>query len=59
MPSTIHEANDSRKSGVRKPWQEPAVLIERHLSASAQGPGPRSGPSLGPSFGPLSASTGV
>ena len=37
----------------RQTWQEPAILIERSLSANAQGPGPHEGPV----FGPLSTST--
>ncbi len=37
----------------RQTWQEPMILIERSLSANAQGPGPHEGPV----FGPLSTST--
>ena len=37
----------------RQAWQEPTILIERSLSASAKGPGPHEGSV----FGPLSTST--
>lgn len=32
----------------RQKWQEPAILVERSLTASAQGPDPLGGPAFGP-----------
>lgn len=40
-------------SASRQKWQEPAILVERSLTASAQGPDPLGGPA----FGPLSNTT--
>jgi hypothetical protein len=39
----------------RQKWQEPMILIERSLTASAQGPDPQGGPV----FGPLSTTVGT
>ena len=51
MHRSTQEKVESRLSS-RQPWQEPMILIERSLSANAQGPGPHEGPV----FGPLSTS---
>jgi hypothetical protein len=32
----------------RQKWQEPLILLERSLTASAQGPDPLGGPVFGP-----------
>jgi hypothetical protein len=54
MHRSTQDKVESRLSS-RQTWQEPMILIERSLSANAQGPGPHEGPV----FGPLSTSTGT
>ena len=51
MRRFAQEKSESATPG-RQTWQEPVILIERALSANAQGPGPHEGPV----FGPLSGS---
>jgi hypothetical protein len=51
MHRSIQEKGTPHGSS-RQTWQEPAILVERPLNASAQGPGPHEGPV----FGPLSIS---
>lgn len=48
MDHQTQAAHDAEKSNRRR-WQEPAILVERLLTANAQGPGPQ----IGPMFGPL------
>ena len=54
MHRSRHERVEAHGAG-RQAWQEPMILVERPLNASAQGPGPNDGPV----FGPLSTSTGT
>lgn len=52
MDHQIQSINQSGAPNQRK-WQEPAILVERFLTANAQGPGPQ----IGPMFGPLTGTT--
>lgn len=36
------------QTAVRQKWQEPMILVERSLTANAQGPDPQGGPVFGP-----------
>lgn len=59
MTTTTSQTETSTTQPGRKPWQPPAIVLERSLEVSAQG-GPPQGPMAGPSgfLGPLSASGG-
>ena len=46
MHRSTQDKVESRGSS-RQTWQEPMILIERSLSANAQGPGPHEGPVFG------------
>ena len=50
MHRSTQESIKARGSS-RQTWQEPIILIERSLSANAQGPGPEAGPVFGPLLG--------
>lgn len=36
------------QGATKKRWQEPMILVERSLTANAQGPDPQGGPVFGP-----------
>lgn len=60
MTTTTSQAETSTTQPGRKPWQAPAIVLERSLEVSAQG-GPPKGPMGAPGgfLGPLSASGGA
>ncbi len=39
---------DNSQVTTRQKWQEPMILVERSLTANAQGPDPQGGPVFGP-----------
>ncbi len=43
---------------IRQKWQEPMILVERSLTANAQGPDPQGGPVFGPLSTTISTSPG-
>ena len=55
MHHSTQDKSETRKSG-RQTWQEPMILIERSLTANAQGVGPQAGPLFGP-LNPTSTTT--
>jgi hypothetical protein len=49
--ATMHHSSSpitESQATVRQKWQEPMILVERSLTANAQGPDPQGGPVFGP-----------
>jgi hypothetical protein len=46
--STSLSLRPETQTTTRQKWQEPMILIERSLTATAQGPDPQGGPVFGP-----------
>jgi hypothetical protein len=47
MHHSISPTTESQ-AAARQKWQEPMILVERSLTANAQGPDPQGGPVFGP-----------
>lgn len=57
LSSTNHSVQDSRLA--RKPWEAPAIVLERPLETQAQRLPPQSSPDSAPVVGPFGTSGGT
>jgi hypothetical protein len=59
MQSSSNNRQEQELRPVRKPWEAPAIVLERPLETQAQRVPPQSSPDMAPVVGPFGTSGGT